>query len=37
MEPGKVADLVLVQGNPAEDIRAMRQVRRVMLNGRWVR
>jgi imidazolonepropionase-like amidohydrolase len=37
VEPGKLADLVLVEGNPAEDIRAMREVRRVMLNGRWVR
>jgi imidazolonepropionase-like amidohydrolase len=37
LERGKLADLVLVEGRPDEDIRAMRNVRRVMLNGRWVR
>jgi imidazolonepropionase-like amidohydrolase len=37
LERGKEADLILVEGNPAEDIRAMREVRRVMLNGRWIR
>lgn len=37
VEPGKLADLVLVEGDPARDIKAMRQVRRVMLNGRWIR
>ncbi len=36
IEPGKLADLVLVNGDPLKDIRAMRQVKRVMLNGRWV-
>lgn len=36
LEPGKAADLVLVEGDPTRDIRAMREVRRVMLNGRWV-
>ncbi|WP_437597303.1 amidohydrolase family protein [Sorangium sp. So ce590] len=36
LEPGKVADLVLVEGDPLADIRAMRRVKRVMLNGRWV-
>jgi len=36
IERGKVADLVLVEGNPAEDIRAMYDVRRVMLNGVWM-
>ena len=36
VEPGKLADLVLVGGDPAKDIRAMRDVRRVMLGGRWV-
>ncbi|WP_437886299.1 amidohydrolase family protein [Sorangium sp. So ce307] len=36
VEPGKLADLVLVEGDPLADIRAMRRVRRVMLNGRWV-
>jgi imidazolonepropionase-like amidohydrolase len=35
IEPGKLADLVLVEGNPAVDIRAMKNVRHVMLNGIW--
>jgi hypothetical protein len=34
--PGKLADLLLVAGDPIQDIQALRQVRRVMLNGRWV-
>ncbi|HVF27139.1 MAG TPA: amidohydrolase family protein [Pyrinomonadaceae bacterium] len=36
VERGKLADLVLVEGDPLKDIGAMRHVRRVMLNGRWV-
>ena len=36
IETGKVADLVLVDGDPLADIRAMRKIKRVMLNGRWV-
>ncbi|MFN2532597.1 MAG: amidohydrolase family protein [Pyrinomonadaceae bacterium] len=36
VEPGKIADLVVVSGNPLENISNMRQIRRVMLNGRWV-
>lgn len=36
VERGKLADLVLVEGDPLKDIGAMRRVRRVMLNGRWV-
>ena len=36
IERGKLADLLLVEGDPSRDIRAMRRVRRVMLNGRWV-
>jgi imidazolonepropionase-like amidohydrolase len=36
VEAGKLADLVLVGGDPLKDISAMRRVRRVMLNGRWV-
>ena len=35
--PGKLADLILVDGDPLENISAMRQVRRVMLNGLWVK
>jgi len=37
IEKGKIADLVLVEGNPLEDIRKARNVRRVMLNGVWVK
>lgn len=33
---GKIADLVLVRGDPLADITRMRQVDRVMLNGRWI-
>jgi imidazolonepropionase-like amidohydrolase len=36
IEKGKIADLVLVKGDPLKDIRAMRNVVRVMLNGAWV-
>ena len=37
IEPGKLADLVLVEGDPLQDISAMRNVKQVMLNGAWVR
>ena len=36
VEPGKLADLLLVEGDPLKDIRVMRNVRRVMLGGVWV-
>lgn len=36
VEPGKLADLVLVEGDPLKDISVMRNVRRVMLGGVWV-
>jgi imidazolonepropionase-like amidohydrolase len=36
VEPGKLADLVLVEGDPLKDISRMRNVRRVMLGGAWV-
>ncbi|HEY8560349.1 MAG TPA: amidohydrolase family protein [Pyrinomonadaceae bacterium] len=36
LEKGKLADLVLIDGDPSKDISAMRRVRRVMLNGVWV-
>jgi imidazolonepropionase-like amidohydrolase len=36
VEAGKLADLLLIEGDPLEDIRAMRNVRGVMLNGRWI-
>src|SRR5262249_7423995 len=33
IEPGKLADLVFVEGNPLADIKNARKVRRVMKNG----
>ncbi len=36
VEPGKLADLLMVEGDPLKDISNMRRVRRVMLNGRWI-
>jgi imidazolonepropionase-like amidohydrolase len=36
VEAGKLADLVLVDGDPLKDISDMRRVKRVMLNGRWL-
>jgi len=36
IEPGKLADLVVLNGDPLKDIRAMRRVERVMLNGHWI-
>jgi imidazolonepropionase-like amidohydrolase len=36
VETGKLADLVLIEGDPLQDIRLMRRVKRVMLNGKWI-
>src|SRR5215468_8996531 len=36
VEAGKLADLILVEGDPLKEIGALRRVRRVMLNGKWV-
>jgi imidazolonepropionase-like amidohydrolase len=36
IEVGKLADLVMVEGDPTTNISDMRRVKRVMLNGRWV-
>ena len=36
VEAGKLADLILIDGDPLKDIAAMRRVKRVMLNGEWV-
>ena len=36
IEKGKIADLVLLKGNPLVDIKATRAVEKVMLNGVWV-
>jgi imidazolonepropionase-like amidohydrolase len=36
IEKGKLADLILVDGDPLADIKNMRNVKRVMLNGVWI-
>jgi imidazolonepropionase-like amidohydrolase len=36
IEPGKLADLLLLSANPAEDVRSLRAIDRIMLNGQWV-
>jgi imidazolonepropionase-like amidohydrolase len=35
IEPGKLADLIVLDQDPLKDIQAMRRVERVMLNGKW--
>jgi imidazolonepropionase-like amidohydrolase len=37
IEKGKIADLVLVKGNPLQNITDARNIQKVMLNGKWVR
>ena len=36
IEVGKQADLLLIEGDPLEDWKALYEVRRVMLNGIWI-
>lgn len=36
IEKGKIADLILIKGNPLVDIKATRNIEKVMLNGVWV-
>ncbi len=36
IEKGKLADLILVTENPLTDIKAMRNIHSVMLNGTWI-
>ncbi len=36
IEPGKRADLLLLSANPTEDIRNLRKIDRILLDGRWV-
>jgi imidazolonepropionase-like amidohydrolase len=36
LEPGKLADLIMVEGDPSKDISDMYNIRKVMLNGKWV-
>ena len=37
LEAGKRADLLLLSGNPGEDIRNLRKVALKMVDGEWVR
>lgn len=37
IEKGKIADLVLVNGNPLENISDAKKIQKVMLNGVWVK
>lgn len=36
LEPDKLADLIMVEGDPTVDIKTMYNIRKVMLNGSWV-
>ena len=36
IEKGKLADLVLIDGDPSKNISEMRKISRVMLNGVWI-
>ena len=36
VEAGKTADLILIDGDPSMNIRVMRNIKHVMLNGIWV-
>jgi imidazolonepropionase-like amidohydrolase len=36
VDPGKIADLVLLDGNPVEDIHDLRRLRGVVLSGRFL-
>jgi imidazolonepropionase-like amidohydrolase len=37
LEVGKLADVIVVEGNPLEDVTALRRVRLVVQNGRVIR
>jgi imidazolonepropionase-like amidohydrolase len=36
IEKGKQADLILVEGDPLKDIKTMYNIKKVMLNGKWI-
>jgi len=36
LEKGKLADIIVVDGDPLKDIKLMRNVKRVMINGVWI-
>jgi imidazolonepropionase-like amidohydrolase len=37
LTPNKRADLIVVEGNPLQDLGCLEKVRAVMKGGRWVR
>ena len=36
LEPGKLADVIVLDRDPSADIHAIRSVGRVMVGGRWI-
>jgi len=36
IQPGKAADLLVIEGDPALDIRALARIRGVIVGGRWL-
>jgi len=36
IEPGRLADLVVLDGDPLADIRNSRRIRAVVIGGRWL-
>jgi imidazolonepropionase-like amidohydrolase len=36
IEKGKLADLLMIDGDPSKNISDMRKISRVMLNGVWI-
>jgi imidazolonepropionase-like amidohydrolase len=36
IEPGRKADLLLLRANPLDDVRHLRQIERIMQDGRWI-
>jgi imidazolonepropionase-like amidohydrolase len=37
LEPGKIADVLVVSGNPLDDLRNLRNIRMVIHNGAIIR
>jgi len=35
IEPGKLADLLIVEGDPTTDMQSLQQIQAVIRNGRW--
>ena len=36
IEKGKIADLILINGNPLNDIATMQRIQKIMINGIWI-